>query len=81
MKMQDFIVPFALAVITSWVFQYFFFGKKDVEQYKFTAPQTALECQPLNTEVTFISSKRTAAPMVTAVDTSWGSVHLPQMAL
>ncbi len=73
MNLKDMIVPFLLAVVTTWALHYFFFGKKETEpQYQFSAPQSAVECKPLQKEVTFASAIKLGTPTITPIETSWG---------
>ena len=69
------IVPLVLAIATTWAIQYFFFGKKDTsEQYQFSAPQTAVECVPLQKDITFTPVKA-GVPTITPIETTWGSLE------
>lgn len=69
------VVPFVLAVATTWAIQYFFFGKKDAEQqYQFSAPQSQVENQPLMKNVKFADTKP-APETITPVVTSWGTLE------
>ena len=76
MNIKDLIVPFVLALLTWWGIQYFFMGNKSsVDQYKFTAPQSAVECKPLDKEIEFSDAKRSVKSIVTHVETSWGNLE------
>ncbi|TET36745.1 membrane protein insertase YidC [Candidatus Dependentiae bacterium] len=74
MNIKDLFFPFLLTVSTVLLINYFFFGKKDVGQYQFTAPQTAVECVPLNRNLNFVDTKRVASKIET-VETSWGNLE------
>ena len=76
MKIQDLIIPFVLAILTTWAIQYIFFGKKETDQTRFTAPQSALEYEPLNKEIIFSQERRGSAPQLTMLSTTWGMVEL-----
>ncbi len=75
MNIKDMLLPFVLALATWWGIQYFFSKKAPVDQYKFTAPQSALECKPLNKDIDFASIKRTVSPTVSTIKTSWGDLE------
>lgn len=76
MNFKDMIVPFILAVATTWAVQYFFFGKKETPaQYQFSAPQSAVECVPLQKEVGFVFPSKPVAPTITAVETKWANLE------
>jgi len=75
MNIKDFLLPLGLALISFWLFQYFFFGKKESGDsairagQQFTAPQTAQAAKPLNTEIDFIDMKRPAPAVLTECET------------
>ncbi len=70
------ILPFALAILSTWLIHYFFFSKKEVvQQYQFTAPQTAVECVPLNRAIDFVETKRSGVATIESVETKWGSLE------
>lgn len=71
MNIKDLILPFILAVLTTWAIQHFFFGKKTVDQYRFTAPQSAVECTPLQKTISFGRDER-KNDVLTVVETEWG---------
>jgi YidC/Oxa1 family membrane protein insertase len=76
MNLRDMMVPFMLAIATTWAVQYFFLGKKDAnEQYQFSAPQSAVECKPLQKEVTFAPAHKGTIPLITLVSTNWGMME------
>jgi len=64
MKIQNFLLPFALALVTTWVIQYFFFGRTFLDQQpdqmragqQFTAAKDADINKPLNFEVDFLDA-------------------------
>ncbi len=73
MNIKDLIIPFALALLTTWALQHFFFGKKNSsDPYRFTAPQSAMECKPLMKEVAFSDTKRVLPEQTVTVETAWG---------
>ncbi len=74
MNIKDLFFPFILTISTVWLINYFFFGKKDVGQYQFTAPQSAVECAPLNRNLDFVDTKR-LAPKIETVETAWGNLE------
>ncbi len=75
MNIKDMIIPFILAIGTTWAIQHFFFGPKDsTQQYEFSAPQSQLECSPLSKNVSFAEGKRKAEQIV-PIETSWGSLE------
>jgi len=74
MSIRELFFPFILTVSTVWLFNYFFLSKKDAGQYQFTAPQTAVECAPLNRIINFVDTKR-ISPKIETVHTSWGTVE------
>ncbi len=70
------ILPFALAIASTWLIHYFFFSKKEaVNQYQFTAPQTAVECVPINKNIDFMDAKRGGVPTIESVETTWGNLE------
>lgn len=75
MNLREMLVPLALAFATTWAIQYLFFGKKDVEQYHFTAPQSQVECQPLSKTAFFETPAKPVAPVITSVNTSWATLE------
>ncbi len=74
MKIQELILPFLLAVATWWGINHFFFSKKSVDQYRFSAPETAVACQPINKDITFTQTKK-EAPTITPITTQWGDLE------
>src|SRR3970040_1820632 len=74
MNIRDLFFPLILTVSTVWLFNYFFFTKKDTVQYQFTAPQSAVECAPLNRNLDFVDAKR-SVPKIETVTTSWGTLE------
>jgi YidC/Oxa1 family membrane protein insertase len=76
MNVKNLIVPFILAVITTWALQYFFFGKKEAsEQYQFAAPQSAIECLPLKKDVDIALPAKLSTPTVTPIETAWAHLE------
>jgi YidC/Oxa1 family membrane protein insertase len=76
MNLRNLIVPFILAVATTWAIQYFFFGKKDgTQQYQFAAPQSAVECLPLKKDVDFALPPKLSAATITPIQTSWAHLE------
>ena len=76
MNIKDMVVPLVLAIATTWAIQYFFFGKKDTtDQHQFTAPQTAVECVPLQKEIEFATLPKGVVPRVIPIETSWGNLE------
>ena len=75
MNIRDMIVPLALAIATTWAFQYFFFGKKEEAQHHFTAPQSQVECAPLAKEVQLIMPDKLGLATITPVETKWATIE------
>src|ERR1700730_3582111 len=76
MNLKDMILPFILAVATTWAIQYFFFSKKNTDQqYQFSAPQSVVECAPLQKEILFAPILKAVPPTITAVETAWGNLE------
>ncbi len=76
MNIKDMIFPLVLAILSTWLIQYFFFSKKEAPQtYQFTAPQTAVECVPLYKNITFVDTKRPRTPTIESVETKWGHLE------
>lgn len=73
MNLREMLVPLALAFATTWAIQYLFFGKKEAEQYHFTAPQSQVECQPLAKNVFFETPAKPTAPVITSIATDWAT--------
>jgi YidC/Oxa1 family membrane protein insertase len=76
MNGKDILLPLGLALITTWVIQYFFFNTRDTQGSKqersgqsFVAPETPLECKPLLREVNFIDEKRSTRAELTSIET------------
>lgn len=65
------LFPIALALLTTWLIQYWFFGPKQQDvQVGFVAPKTKQEVLPLNKEIDFIDEKRLHAQVLTEVETN-----------
>lgn len=75
MSISDLIVPLVLAFATVWGINYYFFSPKTGSQYEFSAPQSKVECQPLQKDVLFSDAKRSKATMIVPVETSWGTLE------
>lgn len=76
MNLKDMILPFLLAVASTWAIHYFFFTKKDTEQqYQFSAPQSAIECAPLQKEIAFVPGAKNGIPTITPIETTWGNLE------
>jgi YidC/Oxa1 family membrane protein insertase len=76
MNISDIIVPLILAFATVWGVNYFFFNPKDrALQHEFSAPQSKVECQPLQKEVLFSDEKRSKTATIIPVETEWGSLE------
>jgi len=77
MKLKDLIFPIALALITTMIIQYFFFGGKKTQTddtqvrsgQAFKAPKTRQEIKPLNKEIDFIDEKRLYPTVETKIET------------
>jgi YidC/Oxa1 family membrane protein insertase len=75
MKFKELLLPVALALITTWAIQYFFFQSsgEQSEQVQsgqsFTAPKTMTELKPRNTEVDFADVHRTKEAVRTEIKT------------
>lgn len=72
MNIRELILPFLLAIMTWWGIRYFFFSGTPADNYRFTAPQSAVECKPLNKDISFIETKRSTSPTITPIETDWG---------
>lgn len=76
MSISDIVVPLVLSFVTVWGVNYFFFSSKNsAQQYEFSAPQSKVECQPLQKEVFFSDEKRSRAATIIPVETEWGSLE------
>ena len=76
MNIKDMIVPFILALGTTWAIHHFFFTSKDGgQQYEFSAPQSKVECQPLQKTINFDEQKRPKLAQTIPIETSWGSLE------
>jgi len=82
MNIKEFLLPLALAIVSFWFFQYFFFGKQQlpadsVERsgQRFVAPEGAQVAKPLNKEVDFIDMKRPALAVITNIETDGAYYH------
>lgn len=75
MNSRDIVVLICFALATSFLMQHFFPGEKRVqtEETTFTAPREKKEFKPLNTEIDFVDTKRTARTESTEIVTSWGA--------
>lgn len=76
MKIKDLLLPLGLALITTWLIQYFFFGKQGGEEnshvqsgQSFMAPHATQELKPLNVEIDFVDKKRSAPVVFSEVET------------
>jgi YidC/Oxa1 family membrane protein insertase len=80
MKIKDLLMPFALALITTWALQYFFSTKeketdiaKDGKQsgQRFVAPQKSEIAvhKPLNLEIDFLDVRAAKKPTITSLET------------
>lgn len=79
MKFKELLLPLSLALLTTWIFQYFFFSKDSVQNaegqpssgQQFTAPKKP-EIQvykPLNVEIDFLDVKSAKKPTITSLKT------------
>ena len=76
MNIKDMIVPLILAIATTWAINHYFFGPKDSsQQHEFSAPQSKVECQPLQKDIHFTDAKRSKAAQLIPIETSWGSLE------
>lgn len=81
MKIKDFILPFALALLGTWAIQYFFFPGKQTDKAEvatdrsFIAPSTVQVAEPLNFDIDFYDapSKRPTDSLV--INLPHRSVH------
>lgn len=70
------MLPFILAVATTWMIHYFFFSKKDIEQqYQFSAPQSLVECTPLQKDIDIVMPSKAGMPTITPVETPWAHLE------
>lgn len=76
MNIKDFLFVVIMALITTWTVDYFFWGRKPFQTQdetgagqKFHAPQHKRELKPLNREIDFIDTKRTAEAELYTVET------------
>jgi YidC/Oxa1 family membrane protein insertase len=74
MNMKDFLFVVIMALITTWTFDYFFWGRRlsqqnDGTSQQFHAPLEKRELKPLNREIDFIDTKRSAEAELYTVDT------------
>lgn len=76
MNITDIVVPLVLALATVWGINYYFFSPKDgAQQHEFSAPQSKVECQPLQKEIVFSDVKRSKVAQIIPIETSWGSLE------
>lgn len=76
MNIKDMIVPFILALGTTWAIHHYFFSPKDAtQQYEFSAPSSKIESMPLQKTIEFDTAKRSKAAQIIPVETSWGAVE------
>lgn len=71
MNIKDLILPFILAVLTTWAIQHFFFSPKAVDQYRFTAPQSTVACNPLQKTISLGRDER-KTETIKIITTDWG---------
>lgn len=76
MNMKDFLFVVIMAFITTWTVDYFFWGRKpfqmqqeNVAGQEFQAPQHKRELKPLNREIDFIDTSRSAEAELYTVET------------
>lgn len=76
MNIRQLLVPFGMALLTTWAIQYFFFGNKDQKSMQtvksgqsFVAPVSSAEYKPLIREIDFIDAKRTSKKELTTFET------------
>lgn len=75
MKFKELLLPIALALVTTWAIQYFFFGSSGgADEHvqsgqSFTAPKTKQELKPRNTEIDFVDVQRAKDVQLTTVET------------
>lgn len=77
MNIKDFIIPMALATLAVVGIRYYYSGTSvgssdSAGATSFTAPKVKQEYEPLNKEIEFIDTPRTAPEQTTAVETTWG---------
>ena len=75
MNFKEFLIPLMLALLGTWAIEYFFFNKKTLLKgfghcSLLWQPTGAQEEKPLNTAIDFIDTKRSAAVIVTEVETN-----------
>jgi YidC/Oxa1 family membrane protein insertase len=80
MNMKDFLFVMIMALITTWGIDYFFWGRKPFQMaqenaagQQFQAPQHKRELKPLNREIDFIDTKRSAEVELYTVETDLAS--------
>jgi len=75
MSLKDLLIPFTLALLTTWIIQYFFIGQPASQPeearsgQKFVAPKVHQEQKPLNTEIDFNDNEKPKEAVVTKVET------------
>lgn len=76
MNIKDLLFVMVMALITTWAFEYFFFGKRPFQQMsetaqsqQFRAPEHKRELKPLNREIDFIDTKHSVEAQTHAVET------------
>jgi len=77
MNIKDLIIPMIFATLVVVGVRYYYSGSQastsdGSSATSFTAPKTKQEYEPLNTEVDFIDTPRTAPEQITDVETPWG---------
>ena len=81
MNIKNLVIPFGLALATTWAIQYFFFSKywggqnnDSSHEQSFVVPKVKQEYNPLNFEVDFIDIKRPTKAILSDIKTEWGNV-------
>jgi len=77
MNMKDLLFVMVMALVTTWAFEYFVFGKKPFQHMQdtsqsgqqFHAPEHKRELKPLNREVNFIETNRSVEAQTYPVET------------
>ena len=72
---KELILPLGFVLLTLWGINTYFFKSSSTQEqeHTFVAPVSGVAIKPLNSTVEFAPDKRRSAPLVTHLETSWGS--------
>lgn len=72
---KDFIIPLGLVLLTMWGINTYFFknNQSEKEEHTFVAPTSGAVIKPINSVVDFGTEKRKSAPIISHIETTWGS--------